>query len=171
MQKYLSYAGVFATLVLLQIFLIDNITLSVYFHPLIYAAFIILLPLDTKPVWVLLLSAAMGLTIDVLTGMGGLNVIAAAAAGFLRRLVVNLTCGRASGPDEAVPALYRLTQKNLAWYMTGMILLHSSVYFLLESLSLHHLPHAMLRLVLSDIAAAVFIWYFIKLFIEKILNK
>ncbi len=159
MQRYLSYAGVFATLVLLQIFLIDNITLSVYFHPLVYAAFIILLPLDTKPVWVLLLSAAMGLTIDVLTGMGGLNVIAA------------LTCGRASGPDDAVPALYRLTQKNLAWYMAGMILLHSSIYFLLESLSLRHLPHALLRLALSDIATAVFVWYFIKLFIEKILNK
>ena len=171
MQRYLSYAGVFATLVLLQIFLIDNITLSVYFPPLVYAAFIILLPLDTKPVWVLLLSAAMGLTIDVLTGMGGLNVIAATAAGFMRPLIVTLTCGRASGPDDAVPALYRLTQKNLAWYMAGMILLHSSIYFLLESLSLRHLPHALLRLALSDIAAAVFVWYFIKLFIEKILNK
>ena len=84
MQRYLSYAGVFATLVLLQIFLIDNITLSVYFHPLVYAAFIILLPLDTKPVWVLLLSAAMGLTIDVLTGMGGLNVIARRRASCVR---------------------------------------------------------------------------------------
>ena len=78
---------------------------------------------------------------------------------------------RASGPDDAVPALYRLTQKNLAWYMAGMILLHSSIYFLLESLSLRHLPHALLRLALSDIATAVFVWYFIKLFIEKILNK
>ena len=121
--------------------------------------------------WVLLLSAAMGLTIDVLTGMGGLNVIAATAAGFMRPLIVTLTCGRASGPDDAVPALYRLTQKNLAWYMAGMILLHSSIYFLLESLSLRHLPHALLRLALSDIATAVFVWYFIKLFIEKILNK
>ena len=45
MQKNLIYAGAFLALVLLQIFLVDNISLSVYFHPLIYVAFIILLPL------------------------------------------------------------------------------------------------------------------------------
>ena len=171
MQKYLSYTGVFVTLVLLQIFLLDNIALSVYFHPLVYAAFIILLPLDTRPVWVMLLAALMGLTIVVLTGMGGLNVIAATAAGFLRPAVVSLTCGRSSGPDDAVPALYRLTPKNLAVYMAAMILLHSAVYFGMESLSLRHLPRVMLRLAVSDLAAGAFIWYFIKLFIEKILNK
>lgn len=171
MQKYLSYAGVFLTLVLLQIFLIDNISLSVYFHPLVYVAFIILLPLDTRPVWVVLLSAAMGLTIDLLTGMGGLNVIAATAAGFLRPAVVGLTCGHSSAPDEAVPALYRLTPKNLAAYTVAMIVLHSALFFMIESLSLRHILRVLLRLVVSDLAAGVFIWYFIKLFIEKILNK
>ena len=71
-------------LVLLQIFLVDNISLSVYFHPLIYVAFIILLPLDTRPVWTVLLSAALGLIIDSMTGMCGLNVISTTAVGFLR---------------------------------------------------------------------------------------
>ena len=79
MQKNLTYAGAFLALVLLQIFLVDNISISVYFHPLIYVAFIILLPLDTKPVWMVLNSALIGLMIDVMTGMGGLNVIATTA--------------------------------------------------------------------------------------------
>ena len=61
MHRYLTYAGVFIGLVLVQIFLIDNISLGIYFHPLIYIAFLIILPLDTKPVWVLLLSALLGL--------------------------------------------------------------------------------------------------------------
>lgn len=171
MQKYLSYTGVFVTLVLVQIFLLDNIALSVYFHPLVYVAFIILLPLDTRPVWVMLLAALTGLTVDVLTGMGGLNVIAATAAGFLRPAVVNITCGRSAGPDESVPALHRLTTKNLAMYMTGMIALHSVIFFGMESLSLRHLLRMLLRLIVSDAASAVFIWYFIKLYTEKILNK
>ena len=84
------YAVAFVVLVLLQIFLVDNISISVYFHPLIYVAFIILLPLDTKPVWMVLNSALIGLMIDVMTGMGGLNVIATTATGFLRPWVVNL---------------------------------------------------------------------------------
>ena len=84
MQKSLLYIAAFVVLVLLQIFLIDNIALSVYFHPLVYVAFVIMLPLDMKPVWVLLCSTLMGLTIDALTGMAGINVMATAAVGFLR---------------------------------------------------------------------------------------
>ena len=56
MQRYLSYIGMFIGVVLLQIFLLDNISLGIYFHPLIYVAFVIILPLDMRPVWVLLLS-------------------------------------------------------------------------------------------------------------------
>ena len=74
MQKSLLYIAAFVVLVLLQLFLIDNIALSVYFHPLVYVAFVIMLPLDMKPVWVLLCSTLMGLTIDALTGMAGINV-------------------------------------------------------------------------------------------------
>ena len=67
MQRYLSYVGMFIGVVLLQIFLIDNISLGIYFHPLIYVAFVILLPLGMQPVWVVLLSAMLGLTMDVMT--------------------------------------------------------------------------------------------------------
>ena len=171
MQKNLTYAGAFLALVLLQIFLVDNISISVYFHPLIYIAFIILLPLDTKPVWMVLNSALIGLMIDVMTGMGGLNVIATTATGFLRPWVVNLVTGHTMGMDESAPALNRLPEKNFRWYIIAMVMLHSAIYFVMESLSWHHMLHTILRLVISDIAAVVFIYYFVKLFIEKILKR
>ncbi|MBO7331870.1 MAG: rod shape-determining protein MreD [Alistipes sp.] len=171
MQKNLIYAGAFLTLMLLQIFLVDNISLSVYFHPLIYVAFIILLPLDTKPIWMVLNSALIGLMIDVMTGMGGLNVIASTATGFLRPYVVNMVTGHAMGMDDSTPAIHRLPEKNFRWYIIAMVVLHSAIYFFMESLSLHHLLHTLLRLVVSDIAAVLFIYYFVKLFVEKILNR
>ena len=171
MQKNLIYAGAFLTLMLLQIFLVDNISLSVYFHPLIYVAFIILLPLDTKPIWMVLNSALIGLMIDVMTGMGGLNVIASTATGCLRPYVVNMVTGHAMGMDDSTPAIHRLPEKNFRWYIIAMVVLHSAIYFFMESLSLHHLLHTLLRLIVSDIAAVLFIYYFVKLFVEKILNR
>ena len=171
MQKNLIYTGAFLTLVLLQIFLIDNISLSVYFHPLIYVAFIILLPLNTKPIWMVSLSALLGLTIDVMTGMGGLNVIASTAIGFLRPFIVKLVTGHALGTDAADTALNRIPEKNFRLYIIAMIGLHSTIYFFLESLSLLHILHTLLRLIVSDIAAVLFIYYFVKLFIDKILNR
>jgi hypothetical protein len=171
MQKKLTYAGAFLTLVLLQIFLIDNISLSVYFHPLIYVAFIILLPLDTRPVWTVLLSAALGLIIDSMTGMCGLNVIATTAVGFLRPTVLYLACGYTAGSDAAVPSMLRLTEKYQLWYIISIVVLHSAIYFGLEALSLRYALHTLLRLIISDFVAVVFIWYLARLFLEKILNR
>ncbi len=35
--------------VLLQVFLFDNLSISIYLNPLVYVAFVALLPLDTPP--------------------------------------------------------------------------------------------------------------------------
>lgn len=158
-------------MVLIQIFLIDNISLGIYFHPLIYIGFLIILPLDTKPVWVLLLSALLGLVVDAMTGMGGLNVIATTATGFMRSTLLGATSGHNTSTDDSIPSLYRLTEKNLAWFIALVILLHSSLYFLLEALSLNHILHTLLRILLSSAGAGAFVWFFVKLFIEKIFNK
>ena len=171
MQRYLSYIGMFFGVVLLQIFLIDNISLGIYFHPLIYVAFIILLPLDMLPVWVVLLSAMLGLTMDVMTGMCGLNVIATTATGFARLAIIGFTSGLNTGVDDTIPALYRLPQKNLLTYIISMVLIHSTIYFVVEALSMAHMFHTLLRIVVSDVVCVVIVWYIVKLFVEKILNK
>ena len=159
MQKSLLYIAAFVVLVLLQIFLIDNIALSVYFHPLVYVAFVIMLPLDMKPVWVLLCSTLMGLTIDTLTGMAGINVMATAAV------------GRSTDATDTIPALHRLSTKHLAWFIVLVVVLHSVIYFFMESLSLSNALHTLVRLVVSDIVAIALIWYIIKLFTEKIITR
>ena len=171
MQRYLSYVGMFIGVVLLQIFLIDNISLGIYFHPLIYVAFVILLPLGMQPVWVVLLSAMLGLTMDVMTGMCGLNVIATTATGFARIAIIGFTSGLNTGVDDTIPALYRLPQKNLLTYIISMVLMHSIIYFVMESLSMAHLFHTLLRVIVSDVVCVVIVWYIVKLFVEKIFNK
>ena len=171
MQKNLLYMGAFVVLVLLQIFILDNISLSVFFHPMIYIAFIIMLPLDLKPLWVLLLSALMGLAIDMLTGMHGLNVIATTATGFMRPLMLRLAVGHATGADDSLPSLHRLSTKHLAWFIILVTSLHSFIFFMLESLSLSHLPYTLRRLVISASTASLMSGYVVKLFTKKILNK
>ena len=41
----------------------------------------------------------------------------------------------------------------------------------METLSVRHLPHIQLRLAVSGAATFLLAWYFVRLFIEKILNK
>jgi hypothetical protein len=171
MQKYISYTLAFVVLVILQIFLVDNISLGLYFHPLIYVAFIIMLPLDMKHIWVMLLSALTGLTIDMLTGMGGLNVIAATAVGFMRPMLLNTAVGHNTATDDTMPALHRLQAKNLIWYIILMVVVHSLIYFFMEAMSLSNLQHTALRMLISDVVAVAIVWYVVKLFAEKIIIK
>lgn len=171
MQRNLTYAGIFLTLVLLQVFLFDNIALSVYFHPLIYIAFIIILPLDMRPVWVLLLSALLGLTLDIFTGQAGLNVIATTAVGFMRTAIVGLICGRSMGFDDTIPSLHRFTTKKLIGYIVAMVVVHSIIYFGMESLSVMHIMHTLLRIIISDVVAIFIVWYIVRLVIERIFNS
>ncbi|MBP3289454.1 MAG: rod shape-determining protein MreD [Alistipes sp.] len=171
MQRNLTYVGIFLTLVLLQVFLFDNIALSVYFHPLIYIAFIIILPLDMRPVWVLLLSALLGLTVDMATGQAGLNVMSTTAVGFMRTAIVGLICGRSMGFDDTIPSLHRFTTKNLVGYVVAMVVVHSAIYFFMESLSMMHILHTLLRLVISDIVAVFVVWYIVRLIIERVLKN
>ena len=171
MQRNILYAVAFVVLVLLQIFLIDNIYLGIYFHPFIYTAFIIILPLDLKHIWVMLLATLMGFTIDLLTGSGGLNVIAATAVGFLRPALLSAAIGHRATADDTTLALHRLQAKSLRWFILLVTLLHGVIFFMLETISLSNLHHTLLRLFVSCVASALLIWYIVKLFIEKIIIK
>ena len=46
MHRTLPYISLFVVTVLLQVFLFDNLSISIYLNPLVYVAFVALLPLD-----------------------------------------------------------------------------------------------------------------------------
>lgn len=170
MKRYLSFAMLFVAVVLLQIYLFDNISLGIYFHPLIYSAFIILLPLKYNSGAVLLLSAFLGFVMDWLTGMAGLNVIAITTAGFVRPLLIKLICGYGGVLSEPIPMINRVAPKRLLMYIAAMVMVHCSTYFLVESLSLMHVMHTLLRIVVSGAASILVVWYIVRLFLDKIIR-
>lgn len=76
MHRTLPYISLFVVTVLLQVFLFDNLSISIYLNPLVYVAFVALLPLDTPPVVLLASGLAMGVTMDFAMGAAGVNTIA-----------------------------------------------------------------------------------------------
>jgi hypothetical protein len=106
-----------------------------------------------------------------MTGMGGINVIATTATGFLRPFLLRMVTGHAMGTDAADSSLLRVAEKHLRWYIITVVVLHSCIYFFMESLTMMHIMHTLLRIIVSDIAAVLFIYYFIKIFIDKILTR
>ena len=71
MHRVVEYTLMFLVLVLLQVFLFDNLNLSPYLYPLVYVGFIILLPVGLHPAWTLLLGFLVGAVTDLLSGTPG----------------------------------------------------------------------------------------------------
>ena len=72
MYRTIHYIALFATLLLVQIFIFDNLALSPYFNPLIYVTMLVLMPMESRSVVLLFTGLALGLAADFATGGAGL---------------------------------------------------------------------------------------------------
>ncbi len=88
MYRIYPFVILFLTTALLQVFLFDNLSVSIYLDPLVYVAFVLLLPLDIRPVTLLGAGLAMGLAMDFAMGTAGLNTVPTLLIAFVRPYLV-----------------------------------------------------------------------------------
>jgi rod shape-determining protein MreD len=125
----------FILLVFLQVWLFDKIHLFGYVMPLLYIYFIIKLPGDMNPNVVLLLSALMGLSVDLFEYTLGLNMLACVVAGFLRCYLLNMLVPRDIF-ESFIPSFDSMGAAVFFRYAFLMTLFHQIILFTTESLSL-----------------------------------
>ncbi|MDD3107642.1 MAG: rod shape-determining protein MreD [Alistipes sp.] len=159
MYRLLEYSLLFILLVLLQIFVFSRIEISVYIHPLIYVAFILLLPMEISAVGLLLLSGVMGVFMDFFMASAGLNTIAALFTAFCRPLWLLLLLGKDEVHDGGIPNVHRLGQGRFLKYISVLVLIHSATFFLFETLSFHYFYITLLRIVLSSLVTIGLVYF------------
>ena len=168
MYRTLPYLGLFAATVLLQVFLFDNLSISIYLNPLVYIAFIALLPLNTPPIALLGSGLALGVTMDYAMGAAGINTIATLLIAVLRPAIVGMLFGRDNAKEGGIPSPSRMGKRTFVGYLVVLTLIHHAVFFSLEALSWSHLPHTLLRIVASSAVSVIFIWIIARIFTSKI---
>ena len=164
MHRTLPYISLFVVTVLLQVFLFDNLSISIYLNPLVYVAFVALLPLDTPPVVLLASGLAMGVTMDFAMGAAGVNTIATLLVAFVRPALLRTLYTREGG----VPCAGRLGRRVFLNYLIVLVLLHHAVFFSLEALSWMHLVRTLVRIVVSGAVSVAFIWIIARIFTAKL---
>lgn len=162
------YILLFAVVALLQIFFFNNLSLWVYFAPMIYLTFIVMLPLNAASIWVLLCGLTMGVTMDLTMGTAGLNTIATLAVAYMRRPILNLTLGAEIVRDGGVPSLSRMGRRQFWQYVTIITLLHGLVFFGFEAFTTAYFGHLFLRMVVSTISSILLIGVMAALFTPKL---
>jgi rod shape-determining protein MreD len=153
----LSYFLRFAGLLLLQLLVINNIELSSYINPYIYVAFILLLPVNTKPWHVVIISFLVGATVDAFSSTPGLHIAATNFMGFVRIHYLRATTTKEDQEGRVIPSL---SQKGIVWFCVYgfvMILLHHIPLFFLEIYGFHEFFDTFSRVVLSTLVTLLLI--------------
>ncbi len=160
MQKVTEYSIFFAVLLLLQVFLFDNISISIYAAPLVYVALLVMLPFNTPHGLLVFIGFAVGIILDFFTGGGGLNTIAATFTGFIRPVVLNITMGRDFW-REVGGTLTRGEIRSGRWlrYSALLVMLHCAVYFMFEALTWRYFGYTLLKIALSGMVTMIIVWF------------
>ena len=164
MYRLLEYGILFFVMVILQVFLFSRIGISIYVNPLVYIAFLILLPMEIAGTLLLVLGMVLGMTVDFFMGTAGINTIATLLAAFCRPAVLMLLVGKDEVKEGGVPNVNRIGLKRFLRYAGVIVLLHGTVFFVLESLTWSFFYLTLLRIICSSVITLLLVYFCQKLF-------
>lgn len=179
MNVYIKNILRFCIIVILQVFILQRITLHWFtepagalFIPFVYPLFILLLPFET-PVWLLLiLGFILGVTVDSFMTTAGMHAFATVLIAYLRTNVLNALMPRnLSEYINQQPSI-----KNMGWmpflvYSAFLIILHHLVFFTIESWSVVSFGSLMLKIGASFVTSMLFIIVYILLFTRQNVSR
>jgi hypothetical protein len=116
----------------LHVLLISRLVLFDLGWCFFYLGFLLFLPIATPIVVQLLLSFAMGLTMDIFYDTGGLHAAAAVLLGFLRPWVLRLLTPRDGYDSSDTVNVHQMGWQWFSVYLLLLVVLHHAAFFVLE---------------------------------------
>lgn len=148
LPRYIIY---FIVLVLIQVFLLNNIQLGGFINPYFYVLLILILPFEIPRWFLLVVALFLGMSIDIFSNTIGMHSSAAVFMAFLRPYVLKLISPRDGYEKETLP---QLKYYGAAWfirYSAILIFSHHLFLFYIEVFSLSNFFATFVRVVLSSI--------------------
>lgn len=151
------YIARFILLILLQVFVFNNIEISNHIVPYVYILFIIVLPVDL-PGWLILIVAfVLGLIIDLLSGTLGFHVFSTVLMAYMRKPVLTFISPRDGYESSTIP---NLASYGVIWflkYTAILVLIHHLSLFMLEVFRFSYIPVIFFRTLLSGLFSLSFL--------------
>lgn len=155
----------FVLLVLLQVLVFNHVTLFGVASPLIYVYFVIKLPFGRNRFYVILLSFLMGLIIDIFLNTPGVNAAAITIVATLRVIIAPLFYPK-NELDIIVPSI-RGNSGAFIKYTLTMVLLHHTLLFLIDALTLFDITKTVIRIGSSVLLTTILLLSIDSLFYRK----
>lgn len=175
MYKKMSYIWLCIAVLFVQIFLLDNInigaSLGIWMRPMIFPLVVLLLPIELKMIWVMLVAYGVGCTMDLSIGGEGLYVATLLPLALLRPTIVYVTTRRSVEVGDQAQLLTKLSLRQLMLYIFASLLLHHALFFTLEVLSFSNPGRLLATIILSTLLSMAIGWFVVRIFISKVLMR
>lgn len=147
----------FFLLILIQIFVLNNIRFLGYINPYIYILFILLLPVKF-PRWLsLILAFVMGLIIDAFSNTPGIHAFSTVLVAYLRNPVINIYTSVEEGANP-VPSFYSFGVASFVKYIITLVLIHHTTFFFLEIFGFENIGQTLIKIILNAFFTTVIIF-------------
>ena len=156
MERILTRIAWFIGLVLVQVLLLNNISLFGLATPFIYIYFLLALDKDTDRIAMMAMAFALGLVVDVFSNTPGVNAGASVLIAFLRPNLLRLFSPRDEF-ENFEPGIYTLGIWPFIRYAFASILLHHTALFFLEAFTFANIEFLLLRILCSTLLTVVLV--------------
>jgi rod shape-determining protein MreD len=136
----------FAGLLLLQIFLFDEIDFLGFIDPMVYILFVVLFPVENKRWIFLILAFGLGIILDTFQNTGGAHAAATMTLAFTRPVWLRLIYGESYRMKNL--KIIQTPIDRLLLFLTLCVLLHHIVFFSLVIFNSSQILHT-IKLTLS----------------------
>jgi rod shape-determining protein MreD len=180
MNVYIKNILRFCIILLLQVLILNKITLRWWsepsgfpiFIPFVYPLFILLLPFE-MPVWALLIFGfVLGLSVDSFMNTAGMHAFATVLIAYLRTNVLSALLPR----NIAEYGNQQPSIKSMGWmpflvYSSFLILLHHLVFYSIELWNFSNIGFLLLKVLASSITSMLFIIVYLLLFTRQSVSR
>ena len=146
----------FIILIVIQVFILNNIRFLGFINPYIYILFIFMLPVKF-PRWLsLLLAFVLGLIIDAFSNTSGIHTFSVVFVAYLRNPVINIYTNIEEGANP-VPSFYTFGVAAFIKYIITLVLLHHTCFFFLEIFGFGNIGQTFIKIILNAFFTTVII--------------
>lgn len=145
--------GWFIGLVLLQVWVLNNIYIGGYATPFLYIYLILKFETGTSRNTLMLWAFILGLVVDMFSDTPGMHAAACVLLAFVRPLFLRLFSPR-DVQDSIVPALHTMGTAAFLKYTVACVLVHHSALFTIEFFSTAHIGTLLLHIMASTLLTA-----------------
>lgn len=154
MNKVSYITFLFFSLLLLQVFLLNNVLFLGYINPYLYVAFVIFYPLKKERYLFLFLSFLLGLSIDFFSDSGGINAFSLLFIAYIRLFLVRVIFKKTE-QDYLLFDLHQEPFGKVFNYVIILIVIHHFILFSLANFSTQNFSSVIVNTLYSSIFTSV----------------